>query len=60
MTSAPWAAAPRPNASASGADEVRMSCTVTTLRAPVSRANAAPTDSATCSSNSSGTMPRMS
>ena len=37
-----------------------MSCTVTMLDAPVSRANAAPTDSATCSSSSSGTMPRMS
>ncbi len=60
ITSAPWAAAPRANASASGRDEVRMSCTVTRLAAPVNRAKAAPTDSATCSSSSSGTIPRMS
>src|SRR5258708_6351878 len=59
-TSAPWAAAPCPNASASSGEDVRMSCTVTTARAPVSRANAAPTASATPSSSSSGTVPRMS
>ena len=59
-TSAPCAAAPRPNAAASGAEEVRMSCTVTTDAAPVSRANAAPITSAASSSSSSGTMPRMS
>ena len=59
-TSAPWAAAPCANASASGADEVRMSCTVTTDAAPVSRTNAPPTASATLSSSSSGTVPRMS
>ena len=37
-----------------------MSCTVTTWEAPVSRTNAAPTASATSSSSSSGTTPRMS
>src|ERR1700729_1298688 len=60
ITSAPCAAAPCPNASASGTDEVRMSCTVTRAGAPVSRTNAAPTASATLSSSSSGTVPRMS
>src|ERR1700761_7926688 len=60
MTSAPCDAAPRPNACASGAEDVRMSCTVTRCRAPVSRTNPAPTASATCSSRSSGTTPRMS
>src|SRR6516225_11522646 len=59
-TSAPWEAAPSPKASASGPEEVRMSCTVTTAGAPVSRAKAAPTASATLSSSSSGTVPRMS
>src|SRR5260370_15972109 len=59
-TSAPWDAAPCPNASANGGEEVRMSCTVTTADAPVSRTNAAPTASATPSSISSGTVPRMS
>ena len=59
-TSAPWEAAPTPNASASGAEEVRISCTVTIVWAPVIRANAAPTAPATVSSSSSGTIPRMS
>ena len=59
-TSAPWAVAPRPNASASGAEEVRMSCMVTIVVAPVTRANAAPTASATPSSSWSGTTPLMS
>src|SRR6266542_3922964 len=57
---APCSVAPRANASASGADEVRMSCTVTIGDAFVSRANAAPTASAVPSSISSGTMPRTS
>src|SRR5579875_636346 len=60
MTSAPCEAAPRPNASASGAEEVRMSCMVTTFGAPVSRTKAPPTASATPSSSWSGTTPRMS
>src|SRR6266516_587331 len=59
-TSAPWAAAPRPNASASGTEEARMSCTVTRDFAPVRHANAAPIRSAASSSSSSGTSPRMS
>ena len=37
-----------------------MSWAVATREAPVSRTNAAPTASATPSSSSSGTMPRMS
>ena len=60
ITSAPWAVAPRPKAAASGADEVRMSCMVTTDLAPVTWTNAAPMASAAASSSSSGTMPRMS
>src|SRR5579859_565046 len=59
-TPAPCAVAPRANASASGADEARMSCTVTIARAPVILAKPAPTASATVSSSSSGTTPRMS
>src|SRR5580692_3093769 len=59
-TSAPCDAAPRPNASASGPEEVRMSCTVTTSPAPVSLTNAAPIASATPSSSCSGTIPLMS
>src|SRR5208282_1145799 len=59
-TSAPCDAAPRPNASASGPEEVRMSCTVTIVLAPVSLANAAPIASATASSSWSGTTPLMS
>src|SRR6185437_15066200 len=60
MTSAPWEAAPRPSACASGPDEVRMSCSVTSAFVPVSLTNAAPTASATVSSSSSGTTPLMS
>src|SRR5262249_2363133 len=59
-TSAPCDAAPRPNASASGPEVVRMSCMVTIVPAPVTRANAAPTASATPSSSWSGTTPLMS
>ncbi len=59
-TSAPCAVAPRPNASASGGEEVRMSCMTATDGAPVSRAKAAPIRSATVSSSSSGTIPLMS
>src|ERR1700722_9256529 len=59
-TSAPWLAAPRRNAAASGAEEARMSCTVRIVAAPVSFANAAPTASATPSSSWSGTTPLMS
>ena len=59
-TSAPWLATPRPNASASNGEDVRMSCMIATDGAPVSRAKAAPTASATVSSSSSGTIPLMS
>src|SRR5690242_9285906 len=59
-TSAPWEVAPRANAAASGPDDSRMSCAVTTASAPVTRTNAAPAASATASSSSSGTTPRMS
>ena len=59
-TSAPAAAAPRANASASGPEEVRMSCPVTILVAPVTVTKAAPIDSATDSSSWSGTTPLMS
>ena len=46
ITAAPWAAAPRgERLGQRRRTRSRMSCTVTTLRAPVSRANAAPTDS---------------
>src|SRR5579875_15419 len=60
ITSAPWAAAPRPSASASGAELVRISCSVISVSAPVSRTKAAPTASATPSSSSAGTTPLMS
>ena len=60
MTSAPCDAAPRPSAAARGSLLLRMSCTVTRDFVPVRRTNAAPTASATDSSSSSGTMPRMS
>src|SRR3954452_24002441 len=53
-------AAPRPNASASGPEDVRMSCMVTTVPAPVTRANAAPIAAAAPSSSWSGTTPLMS
>src|SRR6266487_3488367 len=56
----PCAVAPREKASASGAEEVRMSCMMTIAAASVSRTNAAPVASATSSPSSSGTMPRMS
>src|ERR1700761_8146058 len=59
-TFAPADAAPRPKASASGPELGRMSCTVTTVVAPVTRTNAAPTASATPSSSWSGTTPLMS
>src|SRR5271170_5169636 len=59
-TLAPWAAAPRPNASARGPEEARMSCTVRIVAAPVSLANAAPIASAAFSSSWSGTTPLMS
>ena len=60
MTLAPWAVAPRANAPASGPEDVRMSWTITTSPAPVSRMKAAPTASATPSLSSPGTTPRMS
>src|SRR6266567_2821712 len=59
-TSAPCAAAPRPNASASGGEEARMSCMTTIVPAPVTRANAAPIASVMPSSSWSGTTPLMS
>ena len=53
-TETPWAVTPSVKASTSGREDVRMSCATTTSRASTSRAKAAPTARATCSSSWSG------
>jgi hypothetical protein len=54
ITSAPWLRAPSESASASGADDGRMSSPIARLPAPVRATNARPIRSASFSSSWSG------